>query len=44
MDAKIYLNSTSKALVEIWSGEDSGPEDSVELDEDTRRYMHVTLK
>ena len=44
MEDKIYLNNTSKALIEIWSGEDDGPENSVELTADSRRFMHVNLK
>lgn len=44
MDEKVYLNLTSKTLIEIWSGGNDNPEATVLLDESTKKYIHVTLK
>lgn len=40
---KIYFNSTSKIIIEVWEG-GSNPEKSVKLDFSTRKYMRVHLK
>ena len=37
---KIYLNTTSKTLIEIWQGDG----DPVPLTAETRKYMHASLK
>ncbi len=43
-DDKVFLNMTSKQLVEIWKGGSDEPESTVALDQESRQYLHVTLK
>ena len=40
----IYLSQTSKQLLEVWEGGSDGPENSIKLDRESRKYMHVFLK
>ena len=40
---KIYFNSTSKIIIELWEG-GINPEKSVKLDFSTRKYIRVHLK
>ena len=40
----IYLNQTSKTLVELWEGGNEAPERPVKLDVSTKKYIHVNLK
>ena len=43
---KIYFNSTSKIIIELWEGgsNPSNPEKSFKLDYSTRKYIRVHLK
>ena len=41
---RIYHNSTSLALIEIWQGGNDQPEKTFLLTHETKRYMHVNLK
>ena len=48
MNEKVKLVDTSRTSVEIWEGDDSKGanflQDTVKLDEDSRKYVHINVK
>ena len=44
---RVYYNETAKTMLQVWEGKGDGPDElfrTVELNRDSRRYIHIRVK